>query len=136
MCRSSSSAIVELVSSTTTTTTTTTTPTTPTTTTTIRSVGLARDLHVSVAHILPGMPSTKRCQHCRAHRSKFRRLCNGCAKLVAPGCVPQHCLVRDAYYGDHFSICRSCFEDRHRRLLRGTARRLDSVMDIVFESGF
>ena len=135
MCRSSSSAIVELVSSTTTTTTTTTTPTTPTTTT-IRSVGLARDLHVSVAHILPGMPSNPWCQHCQAHRSRFRRLCKGCAKLVAPGCLPQRCLVRDAYSGDHFSICRSCFEDRHRRLLKGATRRLDSVMDIVFESGF
>ena len=124
--------LVERVSS-----TTTTPPTSTPTTTPVRSVGLARRQRVSVAHILPGMPHSLWCQHCLAHRSKFRRLCNACGRWVAPGCDPEHCLVRDAKYGEHrFSICRSCFEDRHRRLLRGTARRLNLVMDLVLERGF
>ena len=115
----------------------TTPPTSTPTTTPVRSVGLARKQRVSVAHILPGMPHSLWCQHCLAHRSKFRRLCNACGRWVAPGCDPEHCLVRDAKYGEHrFSICRSCFEDRHRRLLRSTARELDVIMYIVLEREF
>ena len=115
----------------------TTPPTSTPTTTPVRSVGLARKQRVSVAHILPGMPSTPWCQHCLAHRSKFRRLCNACGRWVAPGCDPEHCLVRDAKYGEHrFSICRSCWEDRHRRLLRSTRRELDVIMYIVLEREF
>ena len=124
--------LVERVSS-----TTTTPPTSTPTTTPVRSVGLARKQRVSVAHILPGMPHSLWCQHCLAHRSKFRRLCNACGRWVAPGCEPERCLVRDAKFGEHrFSICRSCWEGRHRRLLRSTRRELDVIMCIVLERGF
>ena len=82
------------------------------------------------------MVSVKRCQHCYAHRSANRRRCAGCGLMVAPGCWPEQCLVRDSQSGDGFNVCRTCWGNRHRQILKCTAQNLGLVLEKVLESEF
>ena len=60
------------------------------------------------------MPTARLCQVCQKHKSPFRRRCVHCRKMVAPGCCPEWCLVKDfgrQTAGDEWvlvGVCRPC----------------------------
>ena len=46
--------------------------------------------------------NTRTCQLCWKHKSKYRRKCPICERLIAPGCMPVQC------WSDDFNHCREC----------------------------
>ena len=83
------------------------------------------------------MPRTYWCTHCRAHRCRCRRRCEGCGLLICPGCQPQCCLARDAEWGEHrFNVCVTCWSARHGRKWLACAKERPAAVDIFINSGF
>ena len=54
------------------------------------------------------MVTTWWCQCCKKHRSAFPRKCICCKLWIAPGCMPEQCLVMDEEHGAPFNLCRKC----------------------------
>ena len=54
---------------------------------------------------------TQWCQVCWNHRSRFRRRCKRCWRLVAPGCWPEKCLAEDGDADENAtgSVCKDCW---------------------------
>lgn len=84
-----------------------------------------------------GMPRTYPCQHCEAHRCRYRRRCVVCGRMVCPGCRPECCLARDAAWGEHrYNVCATCWADRSRRAWRACAKELRQELELISNSGF
>ena len=87
-------------------------------------------LLVSTGLVFFGSLMTGRCQLCRNHRSRYRRECIRCFRLVASGCNPEQCWCEES------QICRRCaVEDIGNELVRilepNIVRRILNFSDVA-----